>query len=845
MRDIGSQQGPASAADQAAAEQPGPGKQTLTEKASQTSTQRAGDRAGPDSKANAGPGKQSLVECIERAEQQLARPGYQYLAPFARPMITEARKPGADSSLAAQLDHLFEVSKSDGAGDLHAAKVASNAYHARLGDQAITELSAKAPSGSPAARDELEPVARSLEAKYEPLLEDDVHLQIHLGQIAAKHGGRAPAISIEVSIRPNDFSCFGWLSWDTLTGMWRMIRGGAEPTEAPPPPNERSPLLDGQQRQHAQQPQPTPPMGASGGSTSHDAPPPKNTNVGSGEASIDGAPPAPVAQAAAPVPEEATTFVHRLKATGTPTANLVDRVKTTPPAAKNPQEESGKKQPGYVINMATIPGEVQPTMASRYFEGERAKAADRTAVVVGVNSFLGMDASKDGEKTAAVTKGIGDVTEPANGQMAVFGYTWNPGWTMDGQPIQLGQVREEWRKLPSPAQAPAARLMDGVVKDTLPYGFFRNQVLNSVHTRNAVMSIGQHADPVHIVVQDADGGVDSASGKHVLTAYDEVLQEMERHPLLTIGGYHFKGHTWPADSSERTKQLTELSNEVDRAIRAAIATVYPEMLYPTEPNMLIKAQDKQHNDGVFDRNLQDVPGGLFGLGASEGRTARQNILRADNADGVDDKHDHPVHYAPSTSTMTSPVPERPERGLTVPATPEHMQHAISGELYKERTGAKDVKPDKQYPSLVVEEQSQNPLAPRRLNQEFVAAYENTNGKIPNAAKKKVKDGFEQPADQAKKKTTPVVNAPVEPSNEASSSSSAQPPSKARKGGKVKAEQAPHDSVVLAQRIAAAITTAMSDDKMRKTWEDLSQILTDLKKEAEAKKQDKTEDGHGS
>jgi hypothetical protein len=488
---------------------------------------------------------------------------------------------------------------------------------------------------------------------------------------------------------------------------------------------------------------------------------------------------------------------------------------------------------------------VQPTMASRYFEGERAKAADRTAVVVGVNSFLGMDGSKDGEKTAAVTKGIGDVTEPANGQMAVFGYTWNPGWTMDGQSLQLDQVREEWRKLPSPAQAPAARLMDGVVKDTLPYGFFRNQVLNSVHTRNAVTSVGQHADPVHIVVQDADGGVDSVSGKHVLTAYDEVLQEMERHPLLTIGGYHFKGHTWPADSSERTKQLTELSNEVDRAIRAAIASVYPEMLYPTEPNMLIKAQDKQHKDGVFDRNLQDD---LFGLGASEGRTARQNILRADNAPEVDDKHDHPVHYAPSTSTMTSPVPERPERGLTVPATPEHMQHAISGELYKERTGAKDVKPDKQYPSLVVEEQSQNPLAPRRLNQEFVAAYENTNGKIPNAAKKKIKDEFEQPADQVKKTTTPVVNAPVEPSNAASNSSSAQPSGKAGKagkGGKAKAEQAPHDSVVLAQQIAAAITTAMSDDKMRQTWEDLSKILTDLKKEAEAKKQDKAEDDHGS
>lgn len=795
MRDAGNQQGPTSTPEQAAPEQLGPGKQTLTEKASST---RAGE-------TDAGPGKQSLVEILERAEQRLARPGYQYLAPFARPLIAEARTANPGPSVAARLSQLFEVSKSDGAGELRAAKDASNAYHAQLGDQAIKELT-KAPSGS---RAELQPVARSLETKYAALLEDDVYLQLHLGQIAGKQGGSTPAISIEVTIRPNDFCCCGWLSWDTLTGLWRMVSGTDEAETAP---NERTALL-------GEQPQPVPQMDAGSSETP------------------------PSAQEAAVVPQEAQAFANRFKVGEMPTANPVDRVKTTLPA--RPPAPSGKKQPGYVINMATIPSEVQPTMASRYFEGERASAAERTAVVVGVNSFLGMDDSKDSAKTDAVTKGINDVSEPASGQMAVFGYTWNPGWTMDGAPTQLSRVREEWRQLPSPAQAPAARLMDDKVKETLPYGFFRNQVLNSIHTRSAVASVGEHADPVHIVVQDADGGVDSVSGKHVLTAYDEVLQEMEHHPLLTIGGYHFKGHTWPADSSERTKQLTELSNEVDRAIRAAIATVYPQMLYPTEPNMLIKAQDQEHRDGVFDRNIQD---GLFGLGASEGRTARQTILRADHAS--DDEHEHPVHYAPSTSTMTSPVPERLDRGLTVPATPQYMQHAISGELYKERTGANDIKPEKQYPSLVVEEQSQNPLAPRRLNQEFVAAYENVNGKIPGGPKKKVKDAFEQPAKEAKQHTTPAVDTPVETvaapvetgeaSNQASSST--QPSGKAAKVNKGKAKEAPaHESVVLAQRIAAAITTAMSEDTMRETWAQLSKILNDLKTEAEAKRAKQAEE----
>jgi hypothetical protein len=780
MRDTGTQQAPTSAPDQASSEPPGPGKQTQIGAAAKTSTQRPGDKAGGDAKADAGPGKQTLVESLQHAEQRLQKPGYQYLAPFARPMIAEARKPSADPSLAAKLDHLFEVSKTHGAGDLRDAKAASNAYHARLGDQALAELSSKTPAGSPQARTALEPVARALEAKYAPLLEDEVHLMIHLGQIPAKHGGRTPALSVEVSIRPNDFGCFGWLSWEAVAGVWRMIRGGAEPAAAP---TERSPLLGDPQQQLAQQPKPNQPMvAASGDAASHDAPP--KTNAASSDAHASGDPsssgaPAPVGKEDKPIPEEATAFAAKYKATGMPKAHDVGTVNITPHPVKQPS--AGKKQPGYVINMATIPSEVQPTMASRYFEGEREQAADRTAVVVGVNTFLGMDSGKDGDKKAGVTKGITSVAAP-KGQMAVFGYTWDPGWQMEGADAPLSSVREEWRKLPLPAQAPAAKLMDDTVKDTLPYGFFRNQVLNAKHTKDAVAEVGKHADPVHIVVQDADGGVLSASGEHVLTAYDEVLKDMARHPLLTIGGYHFQGHAWPAESDQRTQRLTELSNAVDRAIRAAIATAYPEMLYPTEPNMLIKAKDDTHKDGVFDRQLDEHPKGLFGLGASEGRTARQNIMRADNAQG-DAKHPQPIAYAPSTSTMTSPVPERPERGLTVPATPEYIAHATSGELYKERTRANKVSPDKQYASMVVEEQSQNPLAPRRLNQEFLGAWEQHDpaaadpaaanpSAVSNANKKKVKSAFEQPAAEVKTITTPpapvaAVEAP-EASNEAAS-----------------------------------------------------------------------------
>jgi len=818
-----------SAADRASSDAVGsPGKQTLIDQLDQQDAPAAGSPASTPSGTSGAAG-------IERAEQRLARPGYNYLAPFARPLIAEARKPGVDPApTLVRLDQLFGVSKSDGGGDLAPVKAASNAYHAQLGEQAMAELSAKPLHGAaPAVRTELAAAGHSLAAKYTPKLEDGVQLQVQLGQIAATGGtGRVPAISIDLSIRPNDYGCLAWLTCDTFTGLWRRLTGGATPNDASNhgARDERAPLLaDAQPAPHHMD---VPAERSAAPSVSPIGPPATHDAAVPGQANAPHAPGAPEPVAPAE-PTAAAEFVARFDAKGAPTAHRVDRVAITAPSKGMDQAESGPKQPGYVVNMATTPGEVGANMASRYFEGERAQDSARTAVVVGVNSFLGMDAGADGQKANAVEGGIGKVTAPADGQMAVFGFTWDPGWHMDGQPAPLTHVRQHWRALPPDVRTEASTLMDTVVKNTLPYGFFRNQVLNSEHTRHAVTSVGKVADPVHIVVQDADGGVASHGGKHVLSAYDDVLRDMARQPLLTIGGYHFTGYEWPADSTTRTQRLTELSNEIDRAIRVAIATVYPEMLYPTEPNMLIKAKDQQHHDGVFDRHIE---GDLFGTGASEGRTARQNILAANKTS--DAKHGAPVTYAPSTSTMTSPVPERPERGLTVPATAEYMEKVESGQLYQERTGAKTVKDDKKYPSLMVEEQSQNPLAPRRLNQEFVAAYEGTDAKIPSAAKRKVKDAFEAPAATAQQLVSPAPDG----SGEASSGPSG-PSTQPANATKAKKANAVDPAVTRAQAVTTAIVTAMSGEQMQHIWQELRQILEQLQREAAAKREAAPKDEH--
>lgn len=458
--------------------------------------------------------------------------------------------------------------------------------------------------------------------------------------------------------------------------------------------------------------------------------------------------------------------------------------------------------------------------------------------------------------------------------MAVFGYSWEPGWQVDPAPapspeaaaarpkrgpISLAEVRQQWLALPPGVQAEAARLMDKKVKADLPYGFFRNQVLESDETRSAVAAVGQVADPVHIVVQDADGGVAAPAKQDgtqpgILTAYDDVLSDVERHPLLTIGGYHFQGFQWePGD--QRTQRLTELSNEIDRAVRQAIATVYPAMLYPTEPNLLIKAQDAQHKDGVFDRGLQQP----FGTGTAEGRTARTAILEADR--DSEDRHPAPVLYAPSTSTMTSPVPERLERGLTVPATPEYVAKAESGGLSKERTGStKPVEslPDhRKHAALVVEEQAQNTLSSRRLAYEFVRAFPVTDlakgERLPNSAQDKaqtvfdeagktvqgVVDGRNQPGDGGEPSNS---GAAVEPAAEQASSGKAK---KAKRPAAPKPPTAAERAVTRAREITAAIIAAMTTDQMRATLAELRGLLDEIKAEGEASRAEVSNGGdHG-
>jgi hypothetical protein len=371
-------------------------------------------------------------------------------------------------------------------------------------------------------------------------------------------------------------------------------------------------------------------------------------------------------------------------------SRMLDAVKQRiAPFKPIPMLEGERAVPGYVVNIAATGGEAKksPGMAVRYFgdawagSDRAAEATNRTAVVIGVNGYQHVDPELTTKSEGDIEAAVRAVsTDHKNANIAIFGWMWDLPWErVGGGAVDHDTVRAAFLNLKTKGEREAVRAIneawktDGTVQWTLPYGEFRNKVTDSSYTNDAVHRLGAVADPVHILLQDGDGGVkaagaDGAGLRGVFTEYDEFLSRLAHHRLLTIGGYRFTGFDWDAepDATPKTRQLTELGNAIDHAIRSAIATVHPEMLYPTEPNLLIKALDAQHNDGIMDIRPGAGPDGhpmvpprMFEHRAVEGWRAGHNVRNAQP------EHPAKVAWAPQAALTTSPVPDNPSRGLTV------------------------------------------------------------------------------------------------------------------------------------------------------------------------------------
>ncbi|MEV6131859.1 hypothetical protein AB0M05_34600 [Streptomyces violaceusniger] len=320
-----------------------------------------------------------------------------------------------------------------------------------------------------------------------------------------------------------------------------------------------------------------------------------------------------------------------------PVGNPVDRLLPIPHPMKEPHPA------GFVITMAAVPSEVagNPQIAARYLTDawagstEQRVAAARTAVIIGVNAAEPLDPAATPKRGAEpVRKAVHSIAAPNELRMLAFGFLWTPTWvdTETGMKVAFSKVRKAYLELAaSPDQQKAARTVeDEGLRDrktkAIPYGLVRGHIFVS-HVNRAKSLLAEVNRQVYGLSQDADGGLRTLGGKGLLAEYDAILRDIAGDVTMITGGYHFEGFDWSPNASPRTVQLTQLANEIDRAIRAAFGLHVPQALYPAEPNTLIKlwdARDEKHVYDIFQR-LQQAKARErrpYGVGGGEGRRFR-------------------------------------------------------------------------------------------------------------------------------------------------------------------------------------------------------------------------------
>ncbi len=500
--------------------------------------------------------------------------------------------------------------------------------------------------------------------------------------------------------------------------------------------------------------------------------------------------------------------------------------------------------PGYVVQMVTTPGDADVGMATKYTtlaggawkDGRETLATARTGVVVGVNTFKRLDEADTTTAVKAVDEKVPKIQHTKGSVLAVFGFTWEPTWEEKGKgPVPLATVREAYAKLSDEQRTEAKKFEKdhALAQAKLPYGALRNAVTDGYGKQAAAAISSKTVDPVHLVTQDADGALDTEGGKGLLAAYDDVLIGMERQPLLTIGGYRFKGFNWGTAAESRKAQLTELANELDRVIREYIAKVAPQALYPTEPNMLVKAIDQKHRDGIHDRGIEQG----FGAGMTEGRTLGTKVLKA-NA-GSDNPHPDPILAAPSTSIVTSPVPgpedvnshadiKAIEAQLADPSLTAESKATLEKKLSSAKASVKrglTVYPD----GPGVTSQEQNFADPE------TAARETAKGVAPGmyrGGKEPLLPIFQPQASVAAALGSTDPNMTPEQQEEQVAAARAQVDLAAATTSQEKKLKKFQAEIETARIVAQAVIDAMTGPELRETWEKLRKLFTEIEAEAQ-------------
>lgn len=383
-------------------------------------------------------------------------------------------------------------------------------------------------------------------------------------------------------------------------------------------------------------------------------------------------------------------------------------------AFKYVPENKGEKKPGYVANIASYYAEGGvKKIAKKYFDeaisGSNDSKANKLAITIGLNSFSPVIQEDYDIRRNAVESAVDGLEIPDYPiNFRGFGFLWEPNWHFKEVKVDIQKLRNV---LTYGSDAGNRKEKFKEVQKTLsenyPYGVFRETVMGSTHTQDLVDRLKPYNNPVYIhsgdgdavglkVTNDEDTGV---SDKGVLDKFTEHLENKGTGAQIVIGGYNLYNlnqtllltEIVKADSrfdnylngekinkqkpsakledykeehqvflKQKIAQIehnSQVGNRYDRIIRDSISDIYPKMLYPTEPNMLIKAYDTKDGTDFFNTSLFEDKklknqGSLWGVGASEGRIFKENLEKEYEETGGDGKGF--VDWAQGASLPTDP-----------------------------------------------------------------------------------------------------------------------------------------------------------------------------------------------
>jgi hypothetical protein len=328
---------------------------------------------------------------------------------------------------------------------------------------------------------------------------------------------------------------------------------------------------------------------------------------------------------------------------------------------------------GYVVNITTIPSDPSPRqIAEKYYNqgfDDPSQSKQRIAMVVGVNRVRSLANTSD----AAVKKHARDHNFDQFSLVA-FGFTWDFNWKKkagssltdaDGFDGALNAFKEQNDETQN--QALKYESANIQIQDRLPYAQFKERVTAHPKTRDLVNLLSTYNRYVYIHLGDSDAvslkapeeqptasvgealkgelkRPGEAKPKSIFSRYDVALEQQGK-PFMAIGGYEFRTQGTSGTAEEKKGKgdldrtnlehlLTYLANQLDQAVRIAIASVDAKAVYPTEPNLVFLAAGPGYN--LFDPSLGLFTsdgalveqGALYGKGAREGRKLQTNLLTA-------------------------------------------------------------------------------------------------------------------------------------------------------------------------------------------------------------------------